>query len=283
MGTLEYVRPPGLGPALDLLARHGGRTTIIAGGTDLLVQQDLRKVEGFLLDVGFIRELRTIAEEDGRIAIGAGVTHAEVEASPLIQRHAPTLVAACAEVGGEQIQNRGTIGGNLVNASPAADSVPPLYTLRARVILDSRDGSREVPIQEFLLGPGRTVRRSTELITAVRFSKATLGVAFFLKLGQRSAQTISKASVALAAAVDSAGHLRDVRVSLGSVGPTVINARETAAFLEGKAPTKEVILEAARILQGEARPIDDIRSTQEYRRELVRALLFKGFLPYLCG
>lgn len=283
MGRLEYVRPAGLAPALDLLARHGGRTTIIAGGTDLLVQRDLRKVEGYLLDVGSIRELRGIAEEDGQIVIGASVTHAEVEASPLIRRHAPTLAAACAEVGGEQIQNRGTIGGNLANASPAADSVPPLYTLRARVILGSREGWREVPIPEFFLGPGRTVRRPTELVTAVRFPKAILRIAFFLKLGQRSAQTIAKASVALAAAVDSAGHLRDVRVSLGSVGPTVIDARGTAAFLEGKAPTKEVILEAGRILQGEARPIDDIRSTQEYRRELVRALLFKGFLPYLRG
>src|SRR6185295_18764157 len=202
--------------ALAVLAASPGELRPVAGGTDALVKaKDGQLDRARLFDLSRIPELR---------AIGAAVTHSELLASPLIARYVPALPAACAVIGGPQIRNRGTVGGNLANASPAADAVPALYAADAVVELVSISARREVPITEFFTGYRQTVLEPDELIVGVRIPKRTGVRGTFLRLGQRQAQAISKVSVAVALTFVN-GRPDFVRVAFGSVGPTVIRAR----------------------------------------------------------
>jgi xanthine dehydrogenase small subunit len=267
----RYFRPRSLEEALEILAQRAEEVRPVAGGTDILVRaKDGTADRGALFDLTAVEELRGIEDRDDHVWIGAASTHTEMMRSALVAQAAPALPAACAVIGGPQIRNRGTLGGNLANASPAADTVPPLYAADAVVELASVSQRREVPIAEFFLGPRQSVLARDELILGVRVPRRDGVRAAFLRLGQRQAQAISKVSIAVAMSFRG-GRPDFVRVALGAVAPTVIRAPRTEkALLDGGWTGLQLAKEAVR---AEVRPISDLRSTAEYRREMAAVLL----------
>ncbi len=258
---LSLERPRSLKAALAMLAAEPGLTPI-AGCTDVYVGLQFGSVkEQRFIDLWRLDELRGITAAGGRLRIGALTTYSEIIASKLVQRRLPMLVAASREVGGAQIQNRGTLGGNVANASPAGDTLPVLMAAGASVILQSARATRAVPFETFYTGYRASVRRPDELIVAVEFP-AIDGSQWWRKVGTRRAQAISKIMIAGVRGTD-------VRVAFGSVGPTVILARNTAAILARGGS----IAEAQAALVKEIAPIDDIRSTKEYRSTVAANLL----------
>jgi xanthine dehydrogenase iron-sulfur cluster and FAD-binding subunit A len=264
-------RPRTLEAALELLSMHAGEVRPLAGGTDILVRaRDGQQDRAALLDLTAVPELKGIEERPGALWIGAATTHTELMRSALVARDAPALPQACAVIGGPQIRNRGTLGGNLANASPAADTVPALFVADAVVDLVSVNGRRQVPIADFFTGPRRSVLAADELILGVRVPRRNGVRGVFLRLGQRRAQAISKVSVAVAITFRD-GRPDWARVALGAVAPTVVRApRAEAALLSGG---HEGLQRAREAVRGEVQPIDDLRSTSAYRREMAGVLL----------
>jgi len=271
---IEVHRPRSLEKLRELVDRTEAPHYFLAGGTDLLVQhKDGAIPESTWLDVTGIDELRGIRVLNGEVWIGALATHEEMARSPFIRQYAPALVDGCAVIGGPQIRWRGTVGGNLANASPAADTVPALYTLEARVEIMGTDGRRrEVPVDAFAHAPRRTVLSNGELITGVRFAARDGVRGGFLRLGQRQAQAISKVSVAVTAVLDGT-QFKYLRIACGSVAPTVVRAPRAEAILLEHGMASEAVDRAAAVICEEVRPIDDLRSTAAYRREMAGVLL----------
>jgi xanthine dehydrogenase small subunit len=267
----RYFRPRSLEEALDILAQGAHEVRPLAGGTDLLVRaKDGLVSRSSMFDLTGVPELKGITESETHLWIGAGTTHSEMMRSPLVAAAAPALPEACAVIGGPQIRNRGTLGGNLGNASPAADTVPPLFAADAIVELASVSARREVPIGEFFVGPGKSVLAPDELILGVRVPRRAGVRATFLRLGQRQAQAISKVSVAVAMTFRE-GKPDWVRVALGAVAPTVMRAKNTEKALLGGG--WDALQRAKDAVREEVRPIDDLRSSMAYRREMAAVLL----------
>jgi CO/xanthine dehydrogenase FAD-binding subunit len=257
--------PRQLPEALAILA---AQPTVIplAGGTDLMVLRG----QGLLGDAAFVDiralpELRGIHDGPEGVMLGALTTYTEVASSPLIQERYPLLAQAARLSGAWAVQNRGTLGGNIANASPAADTPPVLLVYRARIELTSERGARWLPSAEFHVGYKATRRAPDELITRVLLPCGERGGGFYRKVGTRQAQAISKVCFAgLARWRD--GRLDDVRIALGSVAPTVVAASGTAAYLSGRRLAEIDRAVARRLLEEEIAPIDDVRSTARYRR-----------------
>lgn len=271
----RYLAPASLDDALAALA--GGNATILAGGTDLMPQSNAGKVafRPILLNIRRVPELREVRVEDGRIHMGALTTINELKDNALIAKAVPLLAEAADHFASDQVRNMGTIGGNVANASPAGDTLVPLMVLDAEVELASASGRRSVPIAGFFTGPGRTVRRPDELITAVSVPLPRLrSVSRFVKFGTRPALDISAVSLGFAATLEG-GRLADVRVAFGAVGPTPLRGRATEEVLEGAALDTVTIARAAATAQGEVKPIDDLRASAWYRRELIHNLVAK--------
>lgn len=267
--------PSTLADAYALLAdRDGWRP--VAGGTDLLVQitGELGPPPERVLDIWRLDELRGISLEQDQLVIGALTTYTEIRRSPICAEHLPALVDAAATIGAAQIQNRGTIGGNVINASPAGDSLPVLLATDAMMVLGSADGERVVPATEFWPAYRQTARREDELLLRVAIPLPTGRRVRFRKIGTRRAQAISKVVMALAWREDG-GVWRDVRLALGSVAATPIRAHETESVLEGAASRRQSADHAAAVLAAELRPIDDVRSTAEYRRAVAARVLHR--------
>lgn len=267
------VEPPLTSPrtlteAYDLLADGDGWQPI-AGGTDLMVQitGELVPPPERVLDLWGLDELRGIAVENGELMIGALTTYTDIRRSTVVREVLPELIQAAATIGAAQIQNRGTIGGNIVNASPAGDTLPILLATDARIVLGSRRGEREVAAAEFWTAYRKTARLPDELVLRVRIVLPPERQVRFRKVGTRRAQAISKVVMALAwqHAQDDGAPWRKVRLALGSVAERPIRATQTEAALEGRAPTAEVAERAVAVLRSEIQPIDDVRSTAEYR------------------
>ena len=257
----QLLEPRSLGDALKML-RDEGPLTPMAGCTDLYVSLNF----GTLKDTRFLNlwrlfALRSIEVRRGVLSIGALATFTDLMRSAQVRKRLPMLVAAAREVGGVQIQNRGTIGGNVANASPAGDSLPALAAADAIVVLKSAEGTRRVPFNAFYTGYRATVRRSDELIVAFDVPPVR-GRQWFRKVGTRAAQAISK--VVMAGVV----HPGATRVALGSVAPPVVRAPRTEAALAAGASVEA----AQRTLIDEIVPIDDVRSTAEYRRRVAAHL-----------
>ena len=234
----------------------------VAGATDLYVALNFGTLEHTrLLDIWNVAELRDIREQGDTLVLGALATYTSLIRSPLVARRLPMLIEAARQVGGVQIQNRGTLGGNVANGSPAGDSLPVLAAVDAVVVLRNSAGERRVPLTEFYTGYRATVMRSDELIVAIEIPPVE-GKQWFRKVGTRAAQAISKIVVA---GVRSS----TPRVAFGSVAPTVVRVPRTErALYEHRG-----IEEAVRVLSTEIRPIDDIRSTAEYRMRVAENLL----------
>ncbi len=275
MNTIErYLAPTCLEEALDCLHRHDG-ITILAGGTDLMPQSRAGRIriQPTLLNIRRIPELQGIALEDGAIRIGALTTITELLASALVRTRLPALAEACNHFASDQIRNAGTIGGNISNASPAGDTLVPLLALDAEVELAAKPNGhiarRRLPIADYFTGPGRTRREPHELLAGVRIPLPAPGrVAHFFKFGTRPALDISTISIAIAGTLID-GALGDVRIAFGAVAPTPVRARRTEAVLEGRPLTPATIAGAAAVARDEVDPIDDVRASAWYRKELI--------------
>lgn len=269
-----YWRPETLAELCDGLAGLQSPYHFVAGGTDILVKGLNHLKQKHFVDLNGLQELRFIDVSEGCLRIGARASWSEIAESTLVVEHAPLLAQAAPQVGAGQIQNRGTLAGNIANASPAADGLPPLYAYDAEVVCLSAQGERRVAIDQFVLGPGKIDLRPGEVITHVVLPCAENRqneAFFFEKRGPRLAQTISKASLAYHAWVDSAGR-KQVRIALGAVAATVLRAHEAERLLaEGGNPEQ-----AAQLISQQAKPITDLRSTADYRRALVGRLLLRG-------
>jgi xanthine dehydrogenase small subunit len=253
-------RPASLADALAIL-RDEERVPI-AGATDVYVALNFGTLEARrFLDIWKLDELRGITVRDDTLVIGALTTYAALIRSRDVNQRVPMLVDASRLVGGPQIQNRGTIGGNIANASPAGDTLPVLAAADAMLVLRSAGGERRVAFNEFFTGYRATVRRPDELIAAVEIPRVE-GRQWFRKVGTRAAQAISKIVMAAVRAPEP-------RIAVGSVAPTVIRLPATERALAGGAS----IDDAASILGGEIAPIDDVRSTESYRRQVAMNLL----------
>jgi xanthine dehydrogenase small subunit len=259
--TLELRRPRTLDEALGML-RADGPLTPIAGCTDVYVGLHFATLAARrFMDLWPLDELRGIEELDGGLRLGALSTWSEIRESPLVRERIPILAAAAAEVGGVQIQNRGTVGGNIANGSPAGDSLPVFAAADAVVVLRSADAERRVPFNALYTGYRATVMRPDELIVAVEVP-ALEGRQWYRKVGTRAAQAISK--------VVMAGVRSDrPRVAFGSVAATVVRVGATEAVLAAGGS----IDDAAVALEAELHPIDDVRSTAEYRKRVAVNLL----------
>ncbi len=278
------VEPPSESPtrlevAYALLADAGGAAwQPLAGGTDLMVQLtgEIGEPPARVLDIWALDELRGITVEPDALVIGALTTYTEIRRSPLVAEFLPALTEAAATIGAAQIQNRGTIGGNVVNASPAGDTLPVLLAAGADLVLGSARGERTVAADEFWTGYRATARRADELLLRVRVPLDHDRQLRFRKVGTRRAQAISKVVMALAWRAPSEGDAwTDVRLALGSVAATTIRASATEAVLEGALPTRATADVAVAALGAELNPIDDVRSTADYRRLVAGRVLHR--------
>ncbi len=248
----------------------------IAGGTDLMVQitGELGEPPERVLDLWRLEELRVVRIEASGLVIGALSTYTEIRRSPLVLEWLPALAEAAATIGAAQIQNRGTLGGNIVNASPAGDTLPVLLAADASIVLGSARGERAVEAKDFWTGYRETARAADELVVSVRFPLEPPRTIRFRKVGTRRAQAISKVVMALAYREDG-GVWRDVRVALGSVAATPVRVPQTESVLEGAAPRQTVADHAAATIAREITPIDDVRSTADYRRVVTARILHR--------
>ena len=272
--TIAWHKPATLAEAAALYGMNGGRVPLLAGGTDLVVQWRAGAIDppGFI-DISGLAELRTIAEEESAIVVGATATHAQIAASAIVRKHLPVLAEACATVGALQIQNRGTIGGNVMNASPAGDTLPVVAACDAELCAASVKGERWIPAREFFTGYRTTALASDELLARIRFPKRdSKETARFLKLGTRRAQAISKVAMCVRGRIRHGG-IEWIRIAVGSVAPTVVRCPGTEALLKGKAINEAQIDLARHSVMDEVHPIDDVRSTADYRRFAAGALL----------
>ena len=261
LSRLMLLQPQSLAEALRLL-RDEGPLVPLAGCTDLYVGLHFGTVHApRFLDLQGLRALRGIRQHGDTLVIGALATYSDLIASPLVRRRLPILAEASRWVGSPQIQNRGTLGGNVANASPAGDTLPVLAVAEATVVLRSADGERRIPFNGFYTGYRQTAMRPDELIVAIEVPPVE-GRQWFRKVGTRAAQAISKIVMAAVRAPRP-------RIALGSVAPTVVRAARTEAVLAERA----TLAEAQAALMDEIQPIDDLRSTAAYRRRVSANLL----------
>jgi CO/xanthine dehydrogenase FAD-binding subunit len=269
LADVEVHSARSLREALELLST-GKRFKVLAGGTDLIVQLRtgaLPKTD--LLDISRVDELRYIRFDDGVLRIGALTTFMEIYKSGLVRRYAPVLSEAAFTVGSFQIMNKGTIGGNIVNASPAADSLPPLYVLDAELVIVGPRGERVVGIRDFYRGYKRLDLREDELVAEIRIRPPGDGyIGHFFKHGLRRGDAIAVVNGAVLVDIGRDGMVRDARIALGAVAPTVVRSPNAERVLIGSRLTKEAMWRAAEAVLKDISPIDDIRGSAAYRREL---------------
>jgi CO/xanthine dehydrogenase FAD-binding subunit len=274
----EMEASPNLSATLDRMAREPKRWKPFAGGTDLMVLLEAGKLpHRKFVSIWKLQELRGIEETQDHITLGALTTYSEIRRHEILTREFSLLCRAAAETGSVATQNRGTLGGNIANASPAADSPPALLVYDADLELVSTSGSRWVPYHGFWFGYKQTDLRPDELIRRIRLPRTKIRwKQYYRKVGTRRAQAISKVCFAAAAHVD-AGRIVDVRIALGSVAPTVLRAVETEKMLRGEKPAPAILRAAQDVLGREIAPIDDMRSTARYRRTIAQNLLTEFF------
>jgi CO/xanthine dehydrogenase FAD-binding subunit len=274
MSEATTFNPTTISAALKVKAKKN--VVAVAGGTDLLVRLHdwIDKPWPALLVLEGVRQLRKISANAKYISIGPLITFSELEKSELLKLRAPQLAKAASLAGSVQIRNRATIGGNIANGSPAGDLIPPLYVLGAELELSSIKGKRIIPIDKFFIGPGKTILKPNELITAFKIKKIT-NHGFFNRLANRQALAISKISVA-ASVMLKHGDVTEIKIAFGAVAPTVIRAPKTEQALLGKKLCPGIISIVSEIAKTETHPIDDLRSNAEYRREMVGVLLTRG-------
>ncbi|HET9905019.1 MAG TPA: FAD binding domain-containing protein [Anaerolineales bacterium] len=275
----EYINATTVDQVLQTLKDKGARARIVAGGTDLILELErgVRKGIETLIDVTRIPDLDKITiDEEDVIHLGPLVTHNHCVQSPLIRERAYPLARAAWDVGAPQIRNRGTVSGNLITASPANDTITPLMALNASVTLQSTNGTRTIALKDFYQGVRKIDMQPDEMLVDISFpAMKDTARGTFIKVALRRAQAISIVDVAII--LDLEGDtVKSASIALGSVAPTIVRATEAEQFLEGTQLTEETLAEAARLTMSASKPIDDIRSSAAYRREMVRVCTLRG-------
>ncbi|RJQ58075.1 MAG: xanthine dehydrogenase family protein subunit M [Desulfobacteraceae bacterium] len=268
--------PVSLDELWEILSDHP-EAALYAGGTDLLVRVGKRlSSPPALVCLERIGSLKGVREEGNRVWLGACSTHTRLLENPLIRRHFPVLTKALETLGSPHIRNMGTIGGNIVTASPAGDTLPPLYVLGAQLEIRSASSTRFISIADFVKGPGKTDLSRGEIVTGVWLNKEpAYRIHHYEKVGQRNAQAIAVVNMAALLDLSGTGRIEKARLSWGSVGPTVISSVAVENFLMGKYLSADVLTEAAPLVQTAVRPIDDVRASASYRREVSGNLLMR--------
>lgn len=277
MQSFEYAAPIHAEQVLQLLAGKNGDARILAGGTDLLVQlREGRRKAKLVIDIKNIPELTqvTLDPEHG-LRIGAAASCSQICSDSNVRKHYPGLVDAIRLIGGVQIQNRASVGGNLCNASPAADSIPALIVHEAVCNIAGPNGARTLPVGDFCIAPGKNALQPGEFLSSigVPIPKQRFG-ANYLRFIPRNEMDIAVVGAGASVVLDADGkRFVSARIALGAVAPTPLPASEAGAFLAGKAVTRENVKEAARMAQAIAKPITDLRGTAEHRRHLCAVLV----------
>ncbi len=274
----EYRTPETFTEACRILGEWGSRGKIIAGGTDLVIS--LRKGETqprVLIDITQVPELRRIEEGAGKIHIGAAVTHREVASSKLVQRYGKVLSTAASWVGSPQIRNLGTIGGNIINASPAADTVPALMVLNASAKVICSGRVRELPLSELFQGPYQSSLNPGELLAQISFPKLTSDFnTGFIRLARREAMTIARMSVAVVIQMARGeDRVEEVRISMGAVTPTPHRMSEAESILKGKTPDEGTMKKAAQCISKTMVRWSGVRPSTPYKAPVVEALFLR--------
>jgi len=274
--NFEYLAPDSLQAATNILETRAESCKVLAGGTDLILQMKQKLVEpSLIMDLKGVPELNLLEfSEQGGLRIGAAVPISRVLKLKTLPNGFEVFFQACSLIGSIQIKNRGTIGGNICNAAPSADSGPPLLCLEARVKLVSHKGSRTIPLNEFFLGPGETVLAGDEILTEIIIPTPSASSAgSYMRHTTREEMDIAVAGVASFLNMSShKGKIESARIALGAVAATPLRALKAESVVAGKTITKAIIEKAAETASEEARPISDVRGSAEYRRELVRVL-----------
>jgi len=277
MQSFDYMAPKSAEEVVTLLASQNGDSKILCGGTDLLVQlREGRRKAGLVIDIKNIPELTQITfdTKDG-LRIGAAASCHDICSDPIVSKQYPGLVDGIRLIGGMQIQNRASVGGNLCNASPAADSIPALIVHEASCNITGSNGSRALPVEDFCIAPGKNALQLGELLTSITVPapKEKFG-ASYLRFIPRNEMDIAVVGAGASIILDEDGkRFVSARIALGAVAPTPLLALDAGGFLSEKAVTRENIKEAARMAQAIAKPITDLRGTAEHRRHLVAVLV----------
>lgn len=273
MKRFDYLAPKSLKEALTMMADHP-EAVPLAGGTDLLIQlKERRRSARTLISLKRIPEIHQ-STDNGKLTIGAGMTLRQIAAHPRIRQDYIALTMAAGLIGSFQIRNVATIGGNLCNAAPSADTAPPLLALGAQVILVGSSGERVLPIEAFFQGPGSTALGPSELLKEIIVSEPAKGMgSFYLRFTPRRLMDIALAGAAATVTLHKDGTVKEARLALGAVAPTPMRALEAEKLLLGRLPTDDLLCEVASLAAQEAQPIDDQRASAEYRKHLVSVLI----------
>lgn len=273
---VEYVRPSSLKETIGFLSVHGQETKPLAGGTDLLIDIRSGKCNArYIMDVARIPELRGIAVTEEGLSVGAGATISEIARSEEVKRYAPVLWKSCLTFGSPQVRNTATIGGNIANASPSADTFPPLIVHEAVAVVAGPEGERRIPVEQSAAGPNRSNVGPRELIVRFILKPAEGGFSEFLKIGRRKALAIARVSMAVLAEKDAGGAISFIRFCLGSCTPVACRIREVEDFLLGKIPDETVVAEGGRLAARKMVEISGRRPTTVYKEQAVKGLFMR--------
>ncbi len=253
------------------------QASLYAGGTDLLVKMRSGLIQPRqLICLERMGDLKKVEDRGEEVFIGPCVTFTELLRNRLIRNHFPVLIKGLEVLGSPPIRNMGTIGGNIVTASPAGDTLPPLYVLGAEIELRSKDSSRRLPLKDFIKGPGQTLLDPGEVLTAIFIRKRTnWNFHHYEKVGQRKALAIAIVSLAAVINLSEDGVVKEARLAWGSVAPTVVCSAEVETMLVGNRLSRQVLEEAARVVRKRVKPIDDIRASSNYRRQVAGNVLLR--------
>lgn len=275
MRTFQYLKPASLAEALELLNAHKDNAKVIAGGTDLMIQWKKKLLSpDYLISLRNVPELNFI-DFDGTLRIGSATTHRSLELSPEIRKWFPVISDAVSGLGSVQVRNSATIGGNLCNAAPSADTAPPMLVLEAQVKIVSSGGEKTVPIEGFFKGPGRTVLQPGEIVSEFSIPQPLprTGMAY-TKHTRRKAMDLPILGVAVLLSFnDDLSTCEKARIALGVASPTPMRARKAEEFLQGKSISEQVLAEAGEMAAAEASPRTTIRGSEWYRRDMIRVLV----------
>lgn len=284
LGQVEYVKVTTKEEALSFMVKYGEQGRILAGGTDIIRQlKQAKNSNGSkLIDIKGIAACQGVAVIDNRLEIGPLTTINQLLDSAEVKKYAHSLWQGAKSMASPLVRNKATVGGNLANASPAADMAPPLIALGATFVIEGIEGMREIAAEDFFLGPGKNVLTANQLITKIKIPLNDTWQNCYLKHGLRNAQEIAIVSVAVSLAVEN-GVIQACRLALGAVGPTPVRAKKTEEFLIGSPATNSTLKEASMIALEEISPISDLRGSAAYRQKIAQVLTFRALEGAVAG
>ncbi len=279
MNPAEFLSPTTLADALEIKREHGAAARVIAGGTDLILRMRAQVLTPSLLIDLQQAALNSICLSDKYLELGASLSISEILQNARIEHRFPAIAMACRQFAGPPIRNRATIGGNIVNASPAADLVSPLIAYDAEIILKSANGERTMPLVTFFTDAGKSLLKDDEILTQIRLPlTAASTTAYFIKLAQRNSMAISQLNLTTRLKLDQQGLIETARIVLGSVAAVPMRAVAAEAVLVGEKPSEELFYTAAAQARQEVNPISDIRASREYRLQMTQVLVRRALL-----